>query len=468
MHIYAHTRTLSFIYKKLVSSNEASHLPPKHASHPMDNASHPMDNNNAKQLQGWTAADVETKQREDALRNARNARSALSDAEDGKRRKVVPDDILVAVPFNKEAHAPPYDMEAHSLFRGKLAKGPNKVVTVANIDEARKRLPAPFNDPGFFTYPSAGKGFVLCGGAALAMARKDPSFIGDYDLFWIGDDFEEFKANVQDKIDGLIDLYSDYNVVLTRTQYCITATCHADNEKKLPPLIVQFVARSYMSRADIVVGFDLDACAVCYDGKELLALPRAVEAILREANLVDVDRQSETFEQRLIKYAMKKGFDIIVPSVDLRKLNFMQISSAGNSGLLALVRMSLKLKAPVEQQQASSNFSECGSGLNLSNNCGFPFAAFSAFQKVKYPIGFVSHMGASKRDSSGDICPESYGIFGKKKNKKSLVMSERIFEPLVSISTNKGAEDDLPALTKLVEGHCGCFRPTQVDWFAGV
>ena len=55
------------------------------------------------------------------------------------------------------------------------------------------------------------------------------------------------------------------------------------------------------SPAEILMGFDVDSCAVCFDGARVLAAPRAVRALSRRANVVDLDRRSYTFETRLLK-----------------------------------------------------------------------------------------------------------------------------------------------------------------------
>ncbi len=90
----------------------------------------------------------------------------------------------------------------------------------------------------------------------------------------------------------------------------------------LPPWpyrAIQVVSRLYHSAAQVLLGFDLDCCCVAYDGKSVLALPRALRALRRGYNLVDPSRQSLTYENRLMKYA-RRGFAIAVPGdVDLQK-----------------------------------------------------------------------------------------------------------------------------------------------------
>ena len=56
-----------------------------------------------------------------------------------------------------------------------------------------------------------------------------------------------------------------------------------------------------------------------FDGNQLYCLPRTVVALSTRCNLVDVDRQSTTFELRLVKYALR-GFRIGCPGYDDKKL----------------------------------------------------------------------------------------------------------------------------------------------------
>ena len=70
--------------------------------------------------------------------------------------------------------------------------------------------------------------------------------------------------------------------------------------------------RGLRSLAEVLCGFDVDCCAVCYDGARVYGLPRAVDAINSRINLADGTRQSPTYETRLLKYA-KRGFSVAVP-----------------------------------------------------------------------------------------------------------------------------------------------------------
>lgn len=89
---------------------------------------------------------------------------------------------------------------------------------------------------------------------------------------------------------------------------------------------IQVINRLYFSMEHVLLGFDIDACCVGYDGKNVVALPRAIRAIQTRTNLVDPSRQSTTYETRLTKYA-KRNFAIAVPGLNALPL-LREISSS--------------------------------------------------------------------------------------------------------------------------------------------
>ena len=72
--------------------------------------------------------------------------------------------------------------------------------------------------------------------------------------------------------------------------------------------------RLYHSPAEILAGFDVDAACVAYDGTCVLANPRSIVALMRQANTVDMTRRSSSYEARLAKYAAR-GFEVYVPEL---------------------------------------------------------------------------------------------------------------------------------------------------------
>ncbi|KAG2386336.1 hypothetical protein C9374_002782 [Naegleria lovaniensis] len=58
---------------------------------------------------------------------------------------------------------------------------------------------------------------------------------------------------------------------------------------------------------------------VGFDGTQVYCLPRAIQAISTRCNIVDPERQSTTYEVRLVKYSLR-GFRIGVPGYDPKKI----------------------------------------------------------------------------------------------------------------------------------------------------
>lgn len=77
---------------------------------------------------------------------------------------------------------------------------------------------------------------------------------------------------------------------------------------------MQIVLRLYASPAEVLAGFDIDAACCAYDGDRVYASPRAVIAIMRQANTIDMTRRSPSYETRLAKYAIR-NFEIYVPNL---------------------------------------------------------------------------------------------------------------------------------------------------------
>ena len=77
---------------------------------------------------------------------------------------------------------------------------------------------------------------------------------------------------------------------------------------------MQIVLRLYHSPAEILAGFDVDTACVAYDGTRVLANPRSIVAMVRQANTVDITRRSPSYEVRLAKYAAR-GFEVYVPEL---------------------------------------------------------------------------------------------------------------------------------------------------------
>ncbi|KAL0486384.1 hypothetical protein AKO1_001970 [Acrasis kona] len=129
----------------------------------------------------------------------------------------------------------------------------------------------------------------------------------DIDIFF-------YDMTPQQAVDKIRLIYQDLkkkcdgDVLIVRSGHSITFKSNSYRN-------IQIITRLYKSPAEVLIGFDVDCCTCCYDGDVVWCLPRFKRAINTRMNLVDVDRQSTTYELRLFKYA-KRGFRVGVPGYD--------------------------------------------------------------------------------------------------------------------------------------------------------
>ncbi|KAG6843611.1 hypothetical protein H0H87_002590, partial [Tephrocybe sp. NHM501043] len=83
---------------------------------------------------------------------------------------------------------------------------------------------------------------------------------------------------------------------------------------------VQIILRLYSSPAEILADFDIDAPCCLYSGSRILANPRAIVAMMRQANTVDMTRRSPSYEVRLTKYS-GRAFEVLVPTLERDKVD---------------------------------------------------------------------------------------------------------------------------------------------------
>ncbi len=69
-------------------------------------------------------------------------------------------------------------------------------------------------------------------------------------------------------------------VIAFRTKHTITLV------SQFPHKHIQIVTRLYRSPAEVLLGFDVDACAVAFDGAAVLMAPRAHFALVSQYNTV--------------------------------------------------------------------------------------------------------------------------------------------------------------------------------------
>ena len=88
-------------------------------------------------------------------------------------------------------------------------------------------------------------------------------------------------------------------------------------KRKFPP--VQIITSVFHGVLDLLLGFDVDCCAVAYElhAQRAVATERAVRAIRHRTNIADPLFHTAGYMRRLEKYA-KRGFAVAVPDLDTR------------------------------------------------------------------------------------------------------------------------------------------------------
>lgn len=180
-----------------------------------------------------------------------------------------------------------------------------------------------------------GKGILLAGGSVFC-ALHSIDKIEDYDLFFYG--YEATEA--LELIDRVISHPSVLSV--TRTPYAITFETWRQVTNKHGHIRHltekhQFILRLYKTKAQILLGFDLDSCRLGFDGQTLYATESAVFSLKNRVNVVDFDRMGRTYERRLAKYA-HRGIAVYVPNLEYPKIRFDQIQEVNELLLKAQKR----------------------------------------------------------------------------------------------------------------------------------
>ena len=157
----------------------------------------------------------------------------------------------------------------------------------------------------------------------------------DVDLFLYGLTPEQAEVKINTIYEAVRDSIP-WDVTCIRTKH--TVSIHS----QYPYRAVQIVLRLYQSPAEILAGFDVDAPCCVYDGSRVYANPRAIVAMMRQCNTVDVTRRSPSYEVRLTKYS-NRDFEVFVPQLnraDIDPTVSSLLFSSAIHGILGLISIS--------------------------------------------------------------------------------------------------------------------------------
>ncbi|PPQ88912.1 hypothetical protein CVT25_009147 [Psilocybe cyanescens] len=187
--------------------------------------------------------------------------------------------------------------------------------TVADVEEFKKNWTI-FTE-GSLSQLVNWNNVVAAGGSVLRAIRKyyhsNAYPTSDVDLFLWGMTPDQAEIKIKEIYEAVRDSVL-WDVTCIRTKH--TASIHS----QYPYRSVQIVLLLYQSPAETLSGFDIDAPCCAYDGNRVWANPRAVVAMMRQCNTVDMIHRSPSYEVRLAKYS-QRSFKIYVPALERSKVD---------------------------------------------------------------------------------------------------------------------------------------------------
>ena len=144
----------------------------------------------------------------------------------------------------------------------------------------------------------------LAGGAVYSALFGTKT--GDSDFFFVGDLSAEESTNIIKEVS-----MNNLGHNNTRTKHSYTINKEED---------IQFILRSYKTKAEVLHGFDLWSCSVGYDGTNILAAPWFIYAITEGYNVFNRNSLSPSYESRLLKYT-NRGMKIKVEGFKRNNVN---------------------------------------------------------------------------------------------------------------------------------------------------
>ncbi|KAJ3117998.1 Protein mono-ADP-ribosyltransferase parp4 [Phlyctochytrium bullatum] len=246
------------------------------------------------------------------------------------------------------------------VFKDALEDSPESVIAPTYADFIRnwRKL-----THGMFDHVNFDNVFVA-GGAVLAALQPDlqgleegPYFNTDIDVFLYGLPLEKVKAKIAEVFEAIqraavgkgtppvahdgepmaFNNYTDKDIIVIRNLRSLTLI------PQYPRRQIQIIFRLFKSPAEVLMGFDIDSCCFGFDGRRVYGLPRAVRALTKRYNLVDITRRSASYEYRLFKYA-KRGFAVACPHVDSTQIKVRGIRYG--EGLARLLSLQFNMLLP--------------------------------------------------------------------------------------------------------------------------
>lgn len=167
-------------------------------------------------------------------------------------------------------------------------------------------------------YNSTSKSGIILAGGAVTSALYDENSFSDYDLFLIAKNEADAKKLVIETMKIINNSFeNEYNLYVAINEHVITMNYGFIGEPVRTnnfPKKIQIITRLYESPAQVINGFDIDACCVGYCPEYgIFTAKRASRAFKNGWILLDPMCQSPSYEYRLTKYAKRYNLGIYVP-----------------------------------------------------------------------------------------------------------------------------------------------------------
>lgn len=229
----------------------------------------------------------------------------------------------------------------------------------------------------------------------------------DIDIFLVGVDRDLTEHESKTVVDFIISNTPHHLLGIVRTECAITFKYR--NRTTYNIVLIQLILKGYASLQHVLIGFDIDCCCFGYDGDTFYMLPRGkqflqdiykIHGTLIRANLVDHERRSPTYEQRLIKYC-NRGFAILILHCTTKEISFDRVCFSSKyklSGIERLIHYSFYRQEESELINSGGNickFLKNGVHYQYDVSICTQYAHFNSLQIIPWFI--VS-------DNSNDIC----------------------------------------------------------------
>jgi hypothetical protein len=156
---------------------------------------------------------------------------------------------------------------------------------------------------------------VVAGGKIFGYAtdqQKEKQYAhSDFDIFVLANNQNEVLNTIRDFYNEVVQTFEHVNVL--KTKYTITMYNSF--------VEFQIIRKCYKSVTDVLTDFDIDCCCIGILNSQLFTLPRFHRSLLYKGNLINPNKFSNLYIERLVKY-VDRGMCVFVPGLNTSDPNF--------------------------------------------------------------------------------------------------------------------------------------------------